>query len=111
MTICFEVDCIIQDENKDQIGKKGETQKERVPLQAENPDSKLCLTAEWFSRPSGSLAAPSLKTTKQMKNGPQHRKAYDYNLCTDRWHSLCWCLQFCSHQEGDWCVMATGYWA
>lgn len=22
-----------------------------------------------------------------MKNGPQHRKAYDYNLHTDRWHS------------------------
>lgn len=56
-------------------------------------------TAEWFSRPSGSFAAPSLKATKQMKNGPQHRKAYDYNLCTDRWHSLRSCLQFCSHQE------------
>lgn len=58
-------------------------------------------TAEWFSRPSGSFAPPSLKATKQMKNGPQHRKAYDYNLCADRWHGLRWCLQFCSHQEEE----------
>lgn len=56
-------------------------------------------TAEWFSRPTGSFASPSLKATKQMKNDPQHRKAYDYNLYTDRWHSLRLCLQFCSLQE------------
>lgn len=35
-----------------------------------------------------------------MKNGPQHRKAYDYNLYMDRWRSPCSCLQFLC--DGNW---------
>lgn len=57
-----------------------------------------------FSRPvdlwEPRLKKKKKKATEQMKNGPQHRKSYDYNLYMDRWHRPSSCLQ--PVRNGDW---------